>query len=107
MSKCTALLVGWTESLDCPLTQCFAQNMFIRAASRAASGQLAVYHDRRKAANAVLLCLARYSCHVHVMNMDLMVGACDLPNQFDGFPTGGATGTENLNCVFHLSVLLC
>ena len=107
MSKCTALLVGWTESLDCPLTQCFAQNMLIRAAARAASGQFAVYNDRRKAADAMLFCPARDSFLVHVMNMDFMVGTCDLPNPFDGFLASRATGAENLNSVFHVSVLLC
>jgi hypothetical protein len=90
-----------------PLTQCLAQNALIWAAPRAASGQFAVYDDRWKAANAMLFCLACNFLLVHVMNLDFMVGACDLPNQLDCFLTGRATGAEDLNSVFHASVLLC
>src|SRR6516164_799544 len=74
------------------LTQSFPYYCFINAPTRAASSQLAVYHNSREAAHAILL---RAVCNVflmHVMNHNLMFGPCQFADSFDGVLTGFATG---------------
>lgn len=55
------------------LTQRFAQDALVRTASRAASGELPLNHDRQEAPHAVLLRAACDLLLVHVVDMNFMV----------------------------------
>jgi hypothetical protein len=88
------------------LTKGFTQHVFFDAPARAAASQFAIYHDRWKAADAMLRGTAGNLMLVHVVHYYLVFGACQLANGFDGVFTGIATGAEDLNFVFHGSVLL-
>jgi hypothetical protein len=74
--------------------------VFVRAASGAASCQLAVNHDGRQAAHAVLFRTTGDVVLVHIMNLDFMVRACDFSDHLDGFLAGRAPGTEDFDFVF-------
>src|SRR5262249_16936973 len=58
--------------------------------------------DGRQAAHAVLFRAARDCVLMHVVDLNIVAGACDLPHHFDGLLAGRAAGAENLNLVFHV-----
>src|SRR5262249_28040751 len=72
----------------------------LRAASRATSGQLAVDHDSRQAADAVLLRASRDSFLVHIVDLDVVVRTCDFPDHIDSFLAGRTPSAEDFDCVF-------
>ena len=88
------------------LTQGFTQHVLLDAPARATASQLAVYHDRRKAADPMLRGTAGNLMLVHVAHHYLVFGACQLSDGFNRVVTGFATGAEDLNFVFHSSVLV-
>ena len=88
------------------LAQGFTQHVLLDSPARATASQLAVYHDRRKAADPMLRGTAGNLMLVHVAHHYLVLGACQLADDFDGVLTGFATGAEDLNFVFHGSILL-
>src|SRR5262249_27496505 len=74
--------------------------VFIRAASRATSGQFAVDHDSRQAADTVLLRASRDSFLVHIVDLDFVVRTCDFPDHIDSFLAGRAPRAEDFDFVF-------
>src|SRR5437667_6850015 len=82
------------------LSESFAQHVLFDAPARTAPGQLAVNHDRRHAADAMLRGTARNLLLMHIMHHDFVFRASQLLHGFDGVFAGFATGAENFNFVF-------
>jgi hypothetical protein len=82
-----------------------AQDVFVGAASRAAASQLAVDHDSRQAAHAVLFRASRDALLVHIVDLDIVVRTSDLSDHIDRFLAGRAPGAEDFDCVF-LAIIL-
>jgi len=79
--------------------------VLVDSSPSAASGQLPINHDGRHTADAVL---RRAGCHivlVHVMNVNIVLWARQLPHLLDSVLTGRATRAENLNLVLHSCTL--
>jgi hypothetical protein len=77
-----------------------AQDVFVGAASSAAPGQLAVDHDSRQAAHAMLLRASRDAFLVHIVDLDIVVRTCDFADHIDSFLAGRAPGAEDFDFVF-------
>jgi hypothetical protein len=103
------MLVAGRISISCSpsatssarLTECLVQDVLVRAASRAAIGQLAVDHNSRQASHAVLLRASRDAFLVHVVDLDFVVRTCDFPDHIDRFFAGRAPGTKDFDFVGH------
>jgi len=70
------------ESARKQSTQSFAHDALFDTATRAASCQFAVYHDRRQAADTMLRGTACNGLLVHVMHDHLVFRACQLTDGF-------------------------
>jgi hypothetical protein len=84
------------------LSQSFAQHTLIDAAACAASSQLSVNYNSRKAPDAVLCGAAGDFMFMHVVNVHLMLRACQLFDRLNGLFARGATRTVDLDFVFHI-----
>jgi hypothetical protein len=71
--------------------------LLVRAAASAASGELSIDDDGRKASDTVLLGAARDLVLMHVVDLDFMVGARDPFDHFNGLLAGGAPGAEDFD----------
>jgi hypothetical protein len=74
-----------------------SQDCLVRPSPSAAPCELAVYDDTREAPNSMLLCPCCDVCLMHVVNFDVVVCACNTPDQIHRLVTGRATSSENLN----------
>jgi hypothetical protein len=82
------------------LTECLAQDVFVGATFRAATGQLAVDHNSRQAPDAVLLRAGRDALLVHIVDLNSVVRTCDSPDHIDRFLAGRAPGAKDFDFVF-------
>src|SRR6516165_8818563 len=76
--------------------------MLIDTAARAASSQFSVNYNSRKAPDAVLCGAAGDFMLMHVVNVHLMLCACQLFDSLNGLFAGVATRTVDLDFVFHI-----
>jgi hypothetical protein len=83
------------------LPQSFTENVFIYSASGAASGQLAIDHNGRKATNAVLFGSTRSFVLMHVLDVDVMLRPNEFFNRLDRLLAGCASSAEDFDFVFH------
>jgi len=76
--------------------------MLIDTAARAASSQFSVNYNGRKSPNAVLCGAAGDFMLMHVVNVHLVLCACQLFDRLNGLFRGVATRTVDLDFVFHI-----
>jgi len=87
------------------LPQSLSQYVLVDSSASTASGQLPINHDGRHTADAVL---RRAGCHIvlmHVMNVNLVLWARQLPDLLNSVFASRATRAKNLDLVLHICTL--
>src|SRR5258708_40105899 len=80
--------------------QRFAQDVFVRSATRAAPGELSVDDDGRQTADAELLGSRGRITVLHIVNLDVVVRTGDPLDHPDRFFPRRAARAEDLRCMF-------